>query len=169
MIQSPMINSSLTDSSPKMEQLDTTQTPPEGMRARKAKTSYMYFINNEANRQAVMDEYEKTHPGEKIPSKILVSELASKWRGLSEDEKLPYQEMFNQEREKLSSSPEWIPKKQKKLVSARSPMTSSDTNEPETKDLKAKVELLIVEQKKQQQQIHLLTQIVQQLTNNNSN
>ena len=165
MIQNTSITSDIIDP-PQISLQTQANTPPEGMRLRKAKTSYMHFINTPENRKAVISEYETTNPGEKIPPKTLVSLLASRWRQLSEVDKQPYQNLFIQEKEKLSSSPEWLPKKQKKSTptspaSTTDPITSTVTNS--LHDLHLQIQHLLTEQAKQQKKIDLLTQIVQLL------
>ena len=52
-----------------------------------------------------------------LKGKERISNLAQKWRNMTNEEKLPYEEKYKQEKESLEKEPEWIEKESKKKKS----------------------------------------------------
>ena len=147
-------------------QIDTQPKTPQGMKAKKAQTSYLHFINTKENRQTVTQDYEKNNPGLKLSPKHVVKELAKKWNSLTDDEKQPYQDLFLQEKARLADSPQWIPQKKKK--EKRQPQglepTEISSLMDQNEELRQELQEMKEKQYHQQQQLTLLTQIIQKMS-----
>jgi len=65
---------------------------------KRAKNAYMFFVNEKR------EEYVQEHPGS--PAKEVVTALAALWRDMSEEEKIPYVEMWTDDKERYKGEME---------------------------------------------------------------